>query len=463
MPSPLRSTPLLLALAALALPVRADVPDPGELLEAVNVIGVDAVELPGAAGLGIAVGHGNEILLAQGYGFAEVEHGAVAGTNTMFRIGSVTKQFTAAAIMRLVEEGKIELDADIRTYLPDYPTQGHVVTVRNLLTHTGGMKSYTGVPEFWKEGAMHELPADELLAYGQDEPYEFEPGARFAYNNTGYYLLGVIIEKVTGTPYREHIRTLLDPAGLEKIRYDSNTEVIRERAQGYRVEDGQLVNDAVLGMSNPGAAGGLLATAAALVEWQMALTRGEIVSPESYEAMTTPYMLPDGSSTGYGFGLNVGEFEGHRTVRHGGGIFGFNSVLAYYPDEQIHIAVISNCEGLRAQDFEKLVARAALGIEAEENPGVPLAAGQRPRYEGTYDLVGSGLKVRVFTVGEDLMAQASGQPSFRLVHDGDGAFHASFDESVTLEFAADGEGPIPSFVLTQSGRQITGQRIQPRE
>lgn len=332
-----------------------------ELRERIEELVTEALEQPGAVGLSVAVAIGDELVIAGGYGIAEVEHDVPANVDTMFRIGSVTKQFTSAAVMRLVERGDLELDQLITEYLPDFPTQGHEVTVLHLLTHTSGIKSYTGLGREWQRVVSLELDHQELLALFQDEPFDFAPGERFLYNNSGYYLLGMILEDVTEKSYADLLQTeLVQRLGLKRTRYGSNTDLIKNRAQGYQMIDGELANDALIGMSQPGAAGALLSTAKDLVRWQQALVSGKVVSADSYEMMTTPFMLNDGSETKYGFGLGLGIMDGHPVVQHGGGIFGFNSMLAYYPEKMLSVAVISNSEGYSAGDLAARIARAVL-------------------------------------------------------------------------------------------------------
>jgi CubicO group peptidase (beta-lactamase class C family) len=212
------------------------------------------------------------------------------------------------------------------------------------------------------ESVARELSHAELLALFQDVPFGFEPGTAFLYNNSGYYLLGMILEEVTGDSYAEHLASsLFEPLGLTRTRYGSSTDIIPNRAQGYRVtEEGQLENDWAIGMSQPGAAGALLSTAGDLVRWQLALVSGQVVSEDSYVEMTAPYLLADMRESAYGFGLMRGELDGRRVVSHGGGIFGFNSYLAHYPDEELSVAVISNSEAYSSQELAERIARLAL-------------------------------------------------------------------------------------------------------
>ncbi len=300
-----------------------------------------------------------------------------------------------------------------------------------------------------------ELTHDELLALVKDAPFEFEPGSDWRYSNTGYYLLGMVIEKVAGRSYAEQLQAeLCAPLGLARTRYDSNRDLIENRAQGYTLDDGQLVNDQVIGMAQPGAAGGILSTAGDLVRWLLALCSGKVVQPESFARMCAPTVLPNGHDTRYGFGLGMDEWGGKPRVQHGGGIFGFNSMLFWLPDEDLHVAVISNGETLSSAKLADAIAYAVLGIERPIVKDGPIPAELIARLSGDYVFAGIGLDARVFEREGKLMVQASGQGAFRILWQGDLEFRAEFDTDVRLIFADDGE----SLVLYQGGGRAEGVR-----
>jgi CubicO group peptidase (beta-lactamase class C family) len=317
-----------------------------------------------AAGLSIAVARGDEVILSKGYGKADLEHGVVANEATVFRIASVTKQFTAAAIMRLVEQGKLALDDDFTKYI-DYPTQGRTVTIRHLLTHTSGIRSYTDVPGFFETGTTRDLPPAAVLDPVRKLPFDFEPGTKWAYSNTNYHLLGMIIEKVSGVPYAKHMQDeFFTPLHLTRTRYDVRADVIPGRAPGYDVINGAPANASYLSMTIPFSAGGLLSTAGDLVQWQLDLIGGKVVSPESYLQMTTPAKLSDGSTTRHGFGLFLSDVDGHPNFMHEGAGPGFNSILVYFTNEKLSIAVLSNSPAASAGLLAAEIAREAFGIKA---------------------------------------------------------------------------------------------------
>ena len=448
---------LLLQLSPIFCPwdqPSAQSPQPSLTLR-IDELVAERLAQPGGVGLSIAVAQHGKILLEEGHGIADAELDVPVDEETMFRIGSVTKQFTAALVMRLVEQERLALDDQIARYLPDSPLQGRAVTIEQLLQHTSGIKSYTDLGEAWEKLWPLELTHAELLALVEDEPFDFEPGSGWRYNNTGYYLLGMVIERVTGRSYAEHLQEeLCTPLGLTRTRYDSNRELIHNRAQGYTLDGDELVNDQMIGMSQPGAAGGILSTAGDLVRWQMALTTGKVVRPESFARMRTSTVLPNGHDTRYGFGLQLDEWAGMPRVQHGGGIFGFNSMLFWLPDQDLHVAVISNGEPLSSAELAEAIAYAVLDIEPPSLKDEPIPADLIARLTGEYVFTGIGMEARVFEREGQLMVQASGQEAFRILWQGDLEFRADFDDEVRVVFAADGA----SLAIYQGGGKADGVR-----
>lgn len=424
-----------LAAAAFVSPLRAQEP----WLPRVEALIRARVEKPEAVGFSVGIAQRGAIVLAKGYGLAEAEHMVPATGATMFRIGSITKQFTAAAILRLVEQKKLSLDDDLSQYVPEFPLQGKKVTIRQLLNHSSGIKSYTDLGEVWAKKQPLELSHQELLALVAGLPFDFEPGTDFAYNNTGYYLLGMVLEKVHGTSYPRVIAALMQELALPHTRCDDSRELIPGRAQGYEFEDGVRTNDAVLGMSQPGAAGMMLSTGEDLVRWSMALAGGKVVKPESYAAMTTPLVLKDGRDTGYGFGLMKGEAAGRLVILHGGGIHGFNSQLLHVVPDDLHVAVISNCSQASADRLARDIVRTVLGIEKTEAKDLPIPADVVAAAAGTFTFADLGMDLAITAKDGKLFAQgqAEGQGRFRLQFQGEREFRAAFDPDVKLVFGAD--------------------------
>jgi D-alanyl-D-alanine carboxypeptidase len=431
------------------------------LIARIDALAAKTLAQPGAAGLSIAVARGDTIILGKGYGQADVEHGVPATDSTLFRIGSVTKQYTAAAIMRLVEQGKLGLDDDFTKYV-DYPTQGKVVTIRHLLNHTSGIKSYTAVPGFAETGCALDLPPAKVLDPVRELPFDFEPGTKSLYSNSGYHLLGMVIEKVSDVSYARYLQDeFFTPLNLVKTRYDVGSDIIPGRARGYRILEGKLANAAHIGMTIPFAAGSLMATAGDLVAWQLALVAGKVVSLDSYTQMATSGIVADGTPTGYGFGLFLRDLDGRPRVMHGGGIFGFNSTLEYYPEEKLSIAVISNSESVTSGGLAKAIAREAVGVQSPDYKDLTLPAAEIEPLLGTYRIKAIQMDLTVTTLDGKVLIQGTGQPSVAVMAQGNGEFRADWDHSLKVTFdapPAPGE-KAPSLTLEQGGGTFKGLRV----
>jgi D-alanyl-D-alanine carboxypeptidase len=332
----------------------------GTLEQQADAIAGAALREGPVPGLSIAIAREGRALVAKGYGLANVELEAPATASTVYRIGSITKQFTAAAIMRLVEAGKMTLDDPIEKYLSDFPTSGRRITVRHLLTHTSGIKSYTSLgPKFWDISRL-DYPHDKLVALFKDEPPDFQPGEKFLYNNSGYYLLGVILERVTGESYASHMRkTIFEPLGLSATTYCDLEPIVKHRAAGYDVKLGVVSNAAALSMKPPFSAGALCSTVGDLVTWTAALMDAKVIGSSSLEQMTRPATLNDGKPTTYGFGLGLNDRNGRRVIAHGGGINGFSSYLAYVPSTRLTVVVLTNSTNGKAGELGSALLKAA--------------------------------------------------------------------------------------------------------
>lgn len=451
-----RAAALVLPLTAACGTVMAQAPSDNELATKIESIVAKALARPGAAGLSIAVARGDRIVFAKAFGPADIELNVPLNADSVFRIGSVTKQITAAAVMRLVEQGKISLDATIQTYLPEFPEKQWPVTVRQLLAHTSGIWSYTDDDKFMGRETALELTPAELIATFKDKPLEFEPGTKYNYSNSGYYLLGSIVEKASGKPYATYVQEeFFGPLGLTRTRYESNSDIVPGRAQGYTLKNGKIANDAAIGADVPGAAGSLLSTASDLVRWEISLSSGKIVTPESFTQMTTSALLADGKKTNYGFGLEMNEWEGRQRIAHGGGIFGFTSMLLALPDDGLTIAVLSNSDTVSPGKVADSIARAAVGISEFQPKDLAMSEADFARYSGEFAFEGIPLEIRFFERDGKMWGQATGQKEASLLYQGEGEFRASFDPLVKFVFAKDSAD---SFALHQNGRTITAKR-----
>jgi CubicO group peptidase (beta-lactamase class C family) len=322
------------------------------------------------AGISLAVFQGEQPLLVKGYGYADLEKRTPVNPDTIFRIGSITKQFTAAGIMALVEDGRLNLDDPLFVVLPEVQGVDHSISIRHLLSHTSGIENYTALPE-WPVIGNRPMSREELAHVFSVLPLKFRPGDKFAYSNSNYYLLGMVIEKVSGAKYQDFIQQrLIAKARLKNTSYCPPEQNYPQAAQGYTVDgEGRNIQAEPLIMDHAFASGALCSTARDLVQWTMALAKGHVIRPESYQLMKTPYVFHNGDPTtayGYGFGLGIGEEAGRRYIGHGGSINGFASLLDYYPNDELIVAVLVNTESSVPDDLGVSVARVGLGLERED-------------------------------------------------------------------------------------------------
>jgi D-alanyl-D-alanine carboxypeptidase len=338
---------------------------------------------PGAAVLVVQDG---KPVLRKGYGMAELELGVPIAPDMVFRVGSVTKEFTAACVLRLVEEGRLALDDLIEKYLPDFPTGGRRITVEQLLTHTSGIRSYTDMPDWFGARMREDRSPREVEALFDGEPFDFEPGTGWHYDNSGYVLLGEVLERVTGKPYADLVTgTIFRPLGMNDTRYGSDAPIVPRRVAGYVKTPNGVLNAPFLSMTEPYAAGALVSTVDDLARWHRALDAGAVLKPESVRRMWTPVRLPDGTDTRYGFGWIVWSLDGHPVVEHGGGINGFQTANLRLPDEHITVAVLSNCGGCADPRTLALWAATLLaGRPFAERPAVTVPTAALDRYAGRY-------------------------------------------------------------------------------
>lgn len=409
-------------------PLSAQISNRAALVAALDSAARAHVASETVAGISVAVVRGSDTLLVRGYGSVDLEWNVPTppDASASYEIGSVTKQFTAAAIMQLVEQGLLDLDADFTEYLPEFDTRGHVVPLRRLLDHTSGIKGYTEM-EVFSDISIKDLPRDTLVSLVEAEPFEFEPGTAQIYNNSAFFLLGLIIEKVSGQPYEEYVQKhLFDAAGMASSYYCSESAIRSGRAHGYDAGEDGLQRKGYLDHTWPYAAGSLCSTVRDLVRWNGALHRGDILSAVAYREMITPRPLLDGTELTYAMGIAVSDRNGEPVIAHSGGINGFLSDGRYYPEQELVTVVLQNTAGPQ-------------GPGALSNAFADLIFGPVPApvavpYTGDLDVLvgeysgparGTHLHMVVTRDGDDLVFTARGQTEgTRPVHVGDGVWQA---------------------------------------
>jgi CubicO group peptidase (beta-lactamase class C family) len=340
----LRPAFLLPAALALASTVVATAPaeaPPDPLAKTLDAMltGLYPKDAPGAAVIAVRDGR---TVLRKAYGMADLELGVPLQPDMVFRIGSMTKQFTAAAILMLVEEGKLAVSDPITKFLPDYPTGGRTITVEHLLTHTSGIKSYTEMDDFLAN-LRKDYTVQELIDHFKSQPMDFEPGEKYQYDNSGYFLLGAILEKASGMGYEAFLKKrIFDVVGMPDTSLESTSRITPRRAHGYAKNGETWVNADFMSMTQPFSAGAIVSTVDDLARWDAALYAGKLLRPETLQQAFTRHRLRDGKEIDYGYGWEPGQWEGFTVIQHGGGINGFVSMGIRVPERKVYVAVLSN-------------------------------------------------------------------------------------------------------------------------
>jgi D-alanyl-D-alanine carboxypeptidase len=400
---------------------------------------------PGAAVIVVRQG---KVILRKGYGKANMELGVPIEPDMVFRTGSITKQFTAVAILMLADQGKLSLTDEVTKFLPEYPTNGHKITVEHLLTHTSGIKSYTSLPE-WVPLWRKDMPLNELIAIFKDKPMDFAPGERWAYNNSAYVLLGAIIEKASGQSYGDFVeKNIFAPLGMKHSYYDDTARVIPRRVSGYSKNKEGFINAAYLSMSQPHAAGSLLSSVDDLAIWDAALYTDKLVKQDLLKRAWTSAKLNNGRETNYGFGWSIGVYEGHPMIEHSGGIHGFASYGLRVPDEKIFVAALTN------KDFESpgkvvfKIAALALGKPFVDPPVITVTDAVLDNYVGVYQLSASE-EVVVRRDSGKLLVSGAGGGITEFLPMSETAFFVK-DSRPRLRFTRNAAGAATGLVLTGS-------------
>jgi CubicO group peptidase (beta-lactamase class C family) len=393
-------------------------------------------------------------LLDKGYGFANLEWQVPNTPTTKFRLGSITKQFTAASILLLEERGKLKIEDPVKKYMPDAPAAWDKVTIFHLLTHTSGIPSFTGFPDYPKR-QLETMTPQQLVDWFRDKPLEFEPGTKWNYSNSGYVLLGYLIEKISGQSYADFVQqNIFTPLGMKDSGYDSNSAIIERRAAGYSPGKDGPENAGFVNMSVPLSAGALYSTTEDLLRWEQGLFGGKLLSPASLAKMTTPFKQD------YAFGLGVSTQDGHKAITHDGGIQGFNTSMIYYPDEKLVVAVLANINGPGAGQIAAALGKVAHGekvVLPSERKEITLSPQALQKYVGSYELTFPDRAVPFVIALEEgkLLAKLGQQPKFPIFAESETLFFYKVVDA-QLEFVKSDKGEITGLVLHQNGRDTKG-------
>ena len=360
--SPSRSHVLALAFAVLSLCTISEAAlaqDKAKKIDDLMTLYYDYGQFNGS----VLVAEKGSVIYKKGFGLAEMEWNIPNQPDTKFRLGSITKQFTSMLIMQLVEQGKLKVEGKLSDYLPDYRKDtGEKVTIHHLLTHTSGIPSYTGLPRFFQDVSRNPYGVDEFVKKYCSGDLEFEPGSKFAYDNSGYFLLGAIIEKVTGKRYEQVLKErILDPLDMKDTGYDHHETIMKKRASGYERGPTGIINAPYLDMSLPYAAGSMYSTVEDLYIWDQALYSDKLVSPKYKALIFTPFL------SNYAYGWVVNKLSPGRStdaipaISHGGGINGFNTTIVRLVDDRHLIVLLNNAGGAKLDEMSRNIAAILYG------------------------------------------------------------------------------------------------------
>jgi CubicO group peptidase (beta-lactamase class C family) len=421
---------------------------------------------PGAA---VLIARDGKELLEKGYGLAQVEARIPITCDTRFRIGSITKQFTAAAILRLHEQGKLNVNDPISKYFPNWP-KGEEVTLRHLLTHSSGIHNFTAKPGF-QTNVTVAIPLETLIASFRNDPYDFNPGEQFRYCNSGYVLLGAIIQKVSGETYGSYLReTFFKPLGMKDTGVYLSDAPLTNEALGYSYVDGSVRRSVDWNMSNVAGAGNLYSTARDLSLWNEALFGGRVLSAASLQAAFTVGVLADDDpshpeDTGYGYGWTIDRLNGAREISHGGELAGFGSYLLRLPEYKLTVVVLLNCvpqlPKLQQWALAREIARLALGskLPPQEEPKVaahvPSAA--LDAITGRYDMR-DGMTLAITREDDHVFMEITGRKRFEILPKSDRTFFVESD-AAEATFVRNAKGQVVKAILKQGGDRIDAPKL----
>ncbi len=424
---------------------------------------LDQGKTPGSA---ILVSIDGKIIYKKGLGYANIEQNKVFEPTTKFRIGSVSKQFIASSILKLQEKGKISTDDKLSKYLPDFP-QGDQVTIYQLLTHTSGIHSYTNRPDFI-EKVTTKTSTDEVLKLIMSDEYDFDPGEKWLYNNSGYFILGHIVELVSGKPLDLFLKEeFFDPLKMTNTGIYSNQARPDNEALGYEYDGTKYKLALDWDMSWAGGAGALYSTVEDLYKWNEALFNGKVLSDASLEQAFKPSVLSNGKEPevpAYGFGWGLEPYRGIRTIGHGGGLHGFVCYLSRAVDEKINIVVFTNStplyERLSPEVVSTTIGNFILKDKLEPQEALltkDISAEELQNFSGKYDY-GQGMILTVTVEGNQIFAQMTGQPNFEIFPADNDMFYWKVVDA-KIQFKRNEAGEITAATHFQGGMEIKVRKL----
>lgn len=443
---PIRATIAAVLVATVVSPVTAQTTPPN--LAALDSVAAAGVRANRAVGLVAAVVKGSDTLLMKGYGKADLEWDVPMPVDAMFEIGSVSKQFAAVAILQLRDAGKLSLDDHITKWVPHLGASGERVTLRHLLTHTSGIRRFADEDEFEINWFAPRFPRDSASPFVRIEPFLFQPGEAQAYSNSGFWLLGLVVEKASGMKYEDYLaKQIFEPLGMTRSMYCVSHANIPRRAHGYGMEGpGRFRRALMVNYTWVFAPGAICSTAGDVVRWLQALHGGKVLSAKSYTEMTTHAMLNDGTSVNYGFGIKVAEnYRGLKYIGHGGTAPGFRAEAAWYPEAQMAVVVLMNTSPTNLSPASVAGELAARVIPTKRSPEQVYTGDPAP-FVGKYQLEKGGnqpaFTIEVTAGPQGLMFAPMGRRPDALPWAGGLTFFAGETTTLTFRRANGNSGPV---------------------
>lgn len=413
---------------------------------------------PGEPGATVLVARKGSVIYKKAFGMANLELNVPMQIDNVYRIGSITKQFTAVAILQLMERGKLNLQDDITRFIPGYPTHGYKITIEHLLTHTSGIQSYTAMKDYMDRMALDLKPA-QMIEYFKNQPMRFVPGTKWEYDNSGYFLLGYIIEKITGKTYAEYLEeNIFKPAGMDNTLYGSDIKIIKNRADGYSKDENGFENARPLSMTQPYSAGSIQSTVEDLFKWHQALHSYKLIKKENLDRAFKGYKLADGDKTDYGYGWFLGHVQGSPAIDHGGGINGYRTMEIYLPEEDVYVALFSNCECFSPRELTVRIAALAIGKPVNTQTEISVDEKVLKDYVGEYEIT-PAFTFSVTREKDKLFLQATGQKKVELFAESKTKFFLKVNDA-QLEFVKDESGRVTKAILNQGGRRTEAKKIK---
>jgi CubicO group peptidase (beta-lactamase class C family) len=387
----------------------------------------------------VLVAQKGKIIYEKAFGMADREWNIPNTIQSKFEVGSITKQFTSACILQLAEQGKLSLDDKLNKYFPDFP-KGDSVTIHMLLTHTSGIKDYTDVREFSKVSTRR-LEKDSMVALIKKQPFVFSPGTEWSYSSSGYFLLGYIIEKVSGKPYSDYVyNNVIKKAGLKNTCVNSWDSVLLYRAKGYRKTTNGWENAWFISMEGPYSAGAIISTIEDLYQWDNALFSNKIISAASFSKMTTPYKAH------YGYGLFIDSFQHHLEIGHSGGINGFSSFLGRFPTDDVVVAGLSNEETTNTESIVNALAAIVFDIPVTapyKHTEVKVDSSILKRYAGAYKQTNAQVDTFKIKDGKLYFHPQNGSNEYEFKPESEKKFFFALNpDAYQYEFEVDNKGKV---------------------